>query len=294
MEWIPAKTILSGYSENNHWFGINYNMNIYKGCNHGCIYCDSRSACYGIDHFDRVRAKKNALVLLERELKTKRRTGIVGLGAMSDPYNSFEREYLLTRGALERINRFGYGVAIATKSSLIERDIDLLKEISSHSPVLIKITVTTADDVLSRKIEPNVSLSSERLDTIKTMSQEGIFAGILLMPVLPFLEDSEKNIEEIVKFAYKNGSRFIYPAFGVTLRQNQREWYYDKLDKLFPSLKQKYIKTYGNSYECRSPNSKELLSLFNKNCNRFGLLYKMEDIITAYKNPNQTTQLSLF
>ncbi|WP_304509450.1 SPL family radical SAM protein [Anaerotignum sp.] len=294
MEWIPAKTILSGYVENNLWFGTNYNMNTYKGCNHGCIYCDSRSSCYGIDHFDQVRAKKNALALLERELKAKRKRGVVGLGAMSDPYNPFEKEYCLTRGALERINRFGYGVAIATKSSLIERDIDLLKDISAHSPVLIKLTITTADDVLCRKIEPNVSFSSQRFQTIRMLSQEGIFTGILLMPVLPFLEDTEKNIAKIINLAHKNEAKFIYPAFGVTLRQNQREWFYDKLDRLFPAMKDKYIKAYGNSYECRSPNSESLWRVFKKNCDRYGLLYEMHDIVEAYKTPTQATQLSLF
>ncbi|KXL53228.1 radical SAM superfamily protein [Anaerotignum neopropionicum] len=294
MEWIPAKTLLSGYVESNPWFGVNYNMNIYKGCNHGCIYCDSRSACYGVAHFDQVRAKENVLALLERELKSKRRTGVVGLGSMSDPYNPFEKQYRLTRGALERINHYGYGVAIATKSSLIERDIDLLKEISRHSPVLVKITITTADDALCRKIEPNVSLSSQRLGIIKKLSQEGIFVGILCMPVLPFIGDTAKNMGKMIALAHENGGKFIYPKFGVTLRENQREWYYDRLDQLFPSLKEAYIKTFGNSYECISPNAKALWHLFKEDCNRYGLLYKMDDIIMAYKTPSQGVQLSWF
>lgn len=294
MDWIPAKTILSGYSENNSWFGTNYNMNIYKGCNHGCIYCDSRSDCYGVELFDKVRAKENAFNILERELRGKRRRGVVGTGAMSDPYNPFEKKHELTRGALAHINRFGYGIAIATKSSLIERDIDLLKEISSHSPVLIKITITTADDALCEKIEPHVAVSSQRFATIKKLSHAGIFAGILSMPILPFIEDNENNIRAIVAQAHENGAKFIYPAFGVTLRQNQREWYYDKLDELFPSLKEKYIETYGNSYECKSPHGKELWMLFREECKRYGILYKMEDIIKAYKSYGQPVQLSWF
>lgn len=294
MEWIPAKTILSGYSENNLWFGTNYNMNLYKGCSHGCIYCDSRSDCYGVECFDKVRAKENALSMLERELRGKRKRGVVGTGAMSDPYNPFEREYKLTRGALEQINRFGYGVAVATKSNLVERDIDLLQEISSHSPVLIKLTITTAEDALCRKIEPNVSPSSQRFATIKSLSQAGIFAGILCMPILPFIEDNEKNIKEIVVQAHENGAKFIYPAFGVTLRQNQREWYYDKLDELFPSLKEKYVKTYGNSYECKSLQGKELWRIFGEECKRYGILYKMDEIIRAYKSYGQPVQLSWF
>ncbi len=256
MDWIPAKTILSGYSENNLWFGTNYNMNLYKGCSHGCIYCDSRSDCYGVEIFDKVRAKENALSILERELRCKRKRGVVGTGAMSDPYNPFEKEYQLTRGALVQINRYGYGVAIATKS--------------------------------------NVALSSQRFATIKTLSQAGIFAGILCMPILPFIEDNENNIRAIVEQAHENGAKFIYPAFGVTLRQNQREWYYDKLDELFPSLKEKYMITYGNSYECKSPKGKELWRIFVKTCQRHGILYKMDEIIKGYKSYGQPVQLSWF
>lgn len=294
MEIIPAKTILSGFSDSNSWFGINYNMNIYKGCSHGCIYCDSRSECYRVDNFDRVRAKENALTLIERELKSKRKTGVVGTGAMSDPYNPLEKEYKLTRGALELINKYRFGVSIATKSDLIVRDMDILKAISKHSPVLIKITITTSNDQLCKMIEPNVANASDRLTAIRTLSGEGIFNGILLMPVLPFIEDNEENISNIIKSAVENGAKFIYPAFGVTLRQNQRAWYYKKLDENFPTLKQKYISNYGNAYECRSLKSKELWKFFQYECNKYGILYKMNDIISNYKNGYNHEQLSLF
>lgn len=152
MEFIPAKTIISGYHANSTWFGNNFNMNIYKGCSHGCIYCDSRSECYQVENFDEVRAKENALALIEHELKSKRKRGIIGTGAMSDPYNPLEKEFMLTRGALELINRYGFGVSIATKSDLIIRDIDILKAISAHSPVVVKMTITTADDILCKKL----------------------------------------------------------------------------------------------------------------------------------------------
>lgn len=294
MEFIPAKTIISGYSENNSWFGNNYNMNIYKGCNHGCIYCDSRSECYRVDNFDEVRAKENALAIIARELKSKRKKGVVGTGAMSDPYNPFEKEYKLTRGALELINRFGFGVSIATKSNLVIRDIDILKEISRHSPVLIKITVTAADDSLCKKIEPRVALSSQRFEAIRELSKEGIFVGILMMPILPFIEDTEDNISSIIELAKKSGAKFIYPALGVTLRQNQRDWYYNKLDELFPLVKEKYIKNYGNSYECRSVKAKELWGLFKYKCDDMGIIYKMNDIIRGYKTSDKNIQLSLF
>ena len=294
MEFVSAKTIISGYADHNPWFGNNYNMNIYKGCCHGCIYCDSRSECYRIDNFDVVRAKKDALALINKELKSKKRTGVIGTGAMSDPYNPFEKKYSLTRGALELINSHGFGVSIATKSSLITRDIDILKKIKSHSPVLVKITVTTCDDELCKKIEPNVGVASKRFSAIKELSDNGIFAGILLMPVLPFLEDNEDNISGIVNLAHESGAKFIYPAFGVTLRQNQRDWYYKKLDENFPGIKQKYIQQFRNDYECRSPKAKELWKVFQKECDKFGILYKMKDIIDAYKQGYETDQLSLF
>lgn len=294
MEYIQAKTVISGYENGNDWFGKNYNMNIYKGCCHGCIYCDSRSECYRIENFDRVRAKEDALTLIARELAAKRRTGVVGTGAMSDPYNPFEKKYCLTRGALELINTHRFGIAIATKSDLITRDVDLLQSIKSHSPVLVKITITTADDKLCKKIEPHVAQSSRRLAAIRQLTEKGIFAGILLMPVLPFLEDHEDNISELIRLAYEQGAKFIYPAFGVTLRQNQREWYYKKLDEHFPGLKQKYINQFGSAYECRSPKAKELWQLFRKECDRLGILYKMEDIINSYKQGYGTNQLSLF
>lgn len=294
MDFIDSKTIVSGYSESSSWFGDNYNMNIYKGCCHGCIYCDSRSECYRIENFDIVRAKKDALALINKELRSKKRSGVIGTGAMSDPYNPFEREYKLTRGALELINTHGFGVSIITKSNLIVRDIDILKKIKEHSPVLAKITITTYDDTLCKRIEPSVAVSSERFSAIKELSSNGIFAGVLLMPVLPFLEDNEENIGSIVRMAYENGAKFIYPAFGVTLRQNQRDWFFKKLDENFPGVKQKYINQFGNSYECHSPKVKELWHLFKRECERYGILYKMQDIIEGYKKGYGANQLSLF
>lgn len=294
MDFIPAKTIISGYSGDNKWFGNNYNMNIYKGCSHGCIYCDSRSECYHVENFDKVRAKENALTLIHRDLKSKRKTGVIGTGAMSDPYNPIEKEYELTRGALKLINSFGFGISIATKSNLVTRDIDILKKIRQHSPTLIKLTITTCDDVLCKKIEPNVAVSSQRFSALKQLAENNIFAGILLMPVLPFIEDNAENISGIIRLASENGAKFIYPAFGVTLRQNQRDWYYRKLDEIFPNLKEKYVRQYGNSYECHSPSSNELWQLMKSECERLGMLYKMDDIIRAYKKGYCNDQLRLF
>ncbi|WP_294373686.1 radical SAM protein [uncultured Clostridium sp.] len=297
MEYIDSKTIISSYVEGNSWFGINYNMNIYKGCCHGCIYCDSRSECYNINDFDTVRAKKNSTDIIRRELKKKRKKGVIGTGAMSDPYNPFEYKYEHTREALKLIDEFGFGIGIATKSPLITRDIDILKRIQQHSPVLIKITVTTYDDELCRLVEPNVSPSSERFEAIRKLSDAGIYTGILLMPVLPFINDTEDNICKIVKKAYECGAKFIFAyGMGMTLRGNQREYYYEKLLNLFPERKlvKEYIDAYGNDYECPSPEYKRLWSIFKSECSEYGLVYKMRDIIEDYKKGYYDEQIKWF
>lgn len=294
MDFIDAKTIISGYSEKNSWFGTNYNMNIYKGCSHGCIYCDSRSECYRIENFDTVRAKKNAIEIIERELSSKRRKGVVGTGAMSDPYNPFEKKYKLTRESLKLIDRYEFGIAIATKSSLITRDIDILKSIGRHSPVLAKITITTSDDNLSRIIEPSAPLSSERFKALEKLSSNNVFSGILLMPILPFIEDNINNIGNIIVKANEAGVKFIYPAFGMTLRQNQRTYYYNKLDQNFPGLKDRYISTYKNNYQCSSLYAKNLWNFFKKECDKRNIIYKMKDIIKIYKEDYKNPQISFF
>lgn len=294
MEYIPAKTIVSGYVENNTWFGTNYNMNIYKGCCHGCIYCDSRSDCYRIENFDTVRAKEHALDIIAADLQRKKKTGVIGSGAMSDPYNPFESELQLTRGALDLIHRYGFGSALITKSPLVTRDIDIFKKIQTHSPVLVKITITTANDELCKKLEQGAEPSSERFKAIKTLSDNGIYCGVVLMPLLPFINDTKENILRLVHTAKENGARFIFPSFGVTLRTNQRQYFYQKLDELFPCIKEKYMRVYGESYSCTSAQSKSLSSLFMRTCDSVGLSYKMKDIISAYKKNYGDAQLSLF
>ncbi len=297
IEYIEAKKLISQYMPNNSWFDINYNMNIYKGCCHGCIYCDSRSECYQINDFDRVRAKEKAIESIGKELKGKRRKGVIGTGAMSDPYNPFEKQHELTRRALKEINRYNFGVSIATKSPLITRDVDILKQISRHSPVLIKITITTFDDALCKKIEPNVAPSSERFKAIKQLSDNGIYTGILLMPILPFINDSQENIKNIVREAHNSGAKFIFAyGMGLTLRGNQRAYYYEQLSGLFPreNLVRKYIHTYGDRYECESSNAKKLWKTFTEECDKYGIIYKMKDIIKGYRNNYEEEQLSLF
>ncbi len=295
MEYIPAKTIVTK-TKSDAWFGIDYNMNIYKGCCHGCIYCDSRSECYRIDDFDKVRAKENALEIIRDDLRRKVRKGVVGTGAMSDPYNPFEKELLLTRHALELVDAFGFGASAATKSTLMLRDMDILESIKEHSPVLLKVTVTTTDRELAGKIEPGAPPPSERLDMVASFSDRGIFAGILLMPVLPFLEDSLDNVLAVVREAHKAGARFIYAAMGMTMRGSQREWYYDRLKELFPERKlpERYMKAYGNRYECPSSRARALWERFAQECAKYGILDEMKDIIHAYKRGYEVTQLSLF
>ena len=286
MEYIKAKKIVSQYASDNRWFDINYNMNIYKGCCHGCIYCDSRSECYSIDNFDEVRAKEGAIEIIENDLRSKKRKGVIGTGAMSDPYNPYEKKYEYTRSALKLINKYNFGIAIATKSPLVTRDIDILKKISKHSPVLIKVTITTFDDALCKKIEPNVAPSSERFKAIKMLSEAGIYTGILLMPILPFVNDNEDNIRNIVRGAYEAGAKFIYAyGMGMSLRTNQRIYYYEKLNEKFNdrSLVKRYIESYGNNYECSSLNSDKLWKVFVSECDKYNIIYRMEDIIKDYR-----------
>lgn len=294
MKYIPAKTIVMHNKYPDYWFGTNYTMNIYRGCCHGCIYCDSRSDCYQIPDFDTVAAKENALWIIDKELKNKRSTGIIGTGAMSDPYNPFEEQYQLTKGALEIVNRYGFGICIITKSDLVTRDINLLKEISLHSPVCVGITITTARDDVSKGIEPGVPLSSRRFDAIAKLRENGIYAGILMTPILPYITDDEEGILAVVKNAARSGAKFIYPSLGVTLRAGQREYFYRALERLYPGIKEKYAMTYGDTYQCMSPNRKRLWELFCKACESYGIDYRMPAIIAGAKSCIVQRQVTLF
>lgn len=273
---IPARSIVIK-NKSTAWFGTRYTMNIYRGCSHGCIYCDSRSECYGVQDFDTVRVKSDALAVIRNDLRSKTQSGVVTTGSMSDPYNPFEKELQLTRHALELLDAYGFGAAVATKGTLITRDADILREIASHSPVLCKITVTTCDDVLAAKLEPRAPSSSARLAAVEKLAGQGIFTGILLMPVLPFLEDTPDGVRRLVRAAYNAGARFVYPAFGVTLRQNQRAYFLDRLDELFPGggLRARYVRQFGTQYECRSPRARELWQAFTGECRATGLLLSL-------------------
>lgn len=298
---IPAKSILSGgtsiqsgYNKFS-WFGMDYNMNLYKGCNHGCIYCDSRSNCYQVEHFDIVRGKEDELRILEQELKKKRKKGTVGIGAMSDTYNPYEKEQCITRDALLLLEKYGFGVGIDTKSDLILRDIDIIERINKKYPSIIKVTITCADDELARILEPNASSSSERFNILQEFHEHGVYAGILLMPLLPYINGTEDNIRRIVELAHLHHAKFIYPCLGMTMRDNQRDYFYYELNTYFPGKLQLYEQRYHNVYSCDIPDVKRLYMIFKKECQKYGIVYKMNDIIKGYKSviPNEQIALNI-
>lgn len=288
MEFINSNKIVQSVSGDNGWFGASYNMNIYRGCNHGCIYCDPRSSCYQIHEFDKVKAKKDAPIKIEKELSAKRKKGIISLGGMNDPYNPFEKEIQYTRQALTSINKYSFGAFIITKSDLVVRDIDLFKEIKKHSVCNVAITITTSNDKLQSRIERNVTSTSDRFKALKKLTDNGIFCGILMMPILPFINDTKENIFGIVQKAVAAKVNYIYPSFGVTLRDNQREYFYGKIGE---KLTKQYINEYEEKYMCVSPKAEELKNYFTQLCEDNGILYKMKDIIRESKQSISDMQL---
>jgi DNA repair photolyase len=210
------------------------------------------------------------LDLLEGVLPRKRVRGTIGFGSMNDPYMPVEKEYRLTRKSLEIISANEFPVHILTKSDLVLRDIDLLVEISNVYAA-VSFTITTADDELAQKLEPGAPLPSQRFQAMRKLAKAGILTGITMMPILPFLEDSEENLLKIISFSKENGATYIIPSFGVSLRPGSREYYYQKLDRHFPGIKEKYIKQYGNQYQCNIPNWQKMNILFQEEINRINI-----------------------
>ena len=290
MHFVDAKGILTANK------GMN-GMNIYRGCTHGCIYCDSRSTCYHFTHeFEDIEVKKNAPELLEKALRSKRKKCMIGTGAMSDPYMHCEEKLELTRRCLEIISSYEFGLAIQTKSDRILRDIDLLDEINQKAKCVVEMTLTTYDDKLCSILEPNVCNTKRRIEVLKMMKDRGIPTVVWLSPILPFINDTEENItailQECVRISVKG---IICFGMGLTLREGDREYYYAALDKHFPGLKDRYIKVYGNQYELPSPNTKSLMKIFTDTCKEHGIMYQANECF-RYMNelPERYEQMSLF
>jgi DNA repair photolyase len=286
---IQAKTMLAHIREPDGIFGMRYNMNLYRGCQHQCIYCDSRSECYGIENFHDIQVKVNAIELLKNELPRKRVKGTIGTGSMNDPYMPVEKHYNLTGRSLALFARYAFGVHINTKSDLILRDTDLLLDLTrTHASVCFSIS--TADDELGRKLEPAAPLVSARYAAMKQLAQRGILVGVSMMPILPFLEDTPENITAIVEKAVECGARFIVPWFGMSMRDRQRAYYYVQLDRLFPGLRQKYERAFGSQYGCPARNAKQLADVFEELRAR----YHLGDRVPYYRPSGSQNQLSLF
>jgi len=291
VEEVLAIKLIQSVNGGQSWFGVTHNTNIYRGCHHGCIYCDSRSSCYQIDRFDTVRVKKEAASKIDQELKSKRIKGVLGFGGMNDPYNLYEKTEEITRQALQSVNKYGFGAHIITKSALVTRDIDLFQSIQSHSMMNIGITITTSNDRLQSRIERHVSSSTERFAAIKQLHDAGLFTGILMMPILPFINDTWENILGIIEQAHQAGANYIYPSFGVTLRDNQRQYFFKQIG---PDLTKQYVDAFGEAYMCTSPQADVLRKQFEQKCEEYQILYKMKDIVEAAHRHVSTKQLQLF
>jgi len=285
---IQAKVLLSHVPQPDNWFGLKYNMNLYRGCQHQCIYCDSRSTCYQIENFSDILIKVNAIKLLEEELSCKRVKGTIGTGSMNDPYMPLEAKLNLTGRALNVIARNRFPVHVITKSDLVLRDLETLKQINQVYAA-VSFTITTADDALAKKLEPGAPPASARFRAMEVLSKEGIRTGVTMMPILPFIEDTEENITAIILQAKAAGASYVIPAFGMTLRSGSREYYYAQLERLFPGMRQQYEQAFGNRYFCAAREAERLGKLCSTLCNQYGLATS----IIGYRE-EAARQLSLF
>lgn len=289
MHEIHAKSILSPRN----------GINVYRGCTHGCVYCDSRSACYRMDHaFEDVAVKVNAPELLEDALRRKRRRCMIGTGAMCDPYLPLERETRLTRRCLEVIQRQGFGVSVLTKSDLVLRDLDLLKRINQSAKAVVCTTLTTFDEDLCRILEPHVCTTRRRFEMLRACHEAGLRTGVWLCPILPFLNDTEENLRGLLEYCFAAGVEAIVNfGMGVTLREGDREYFYAQLDRHFPGMKERYIRTFGNRYECPSPNAPRLERILREECRKRGVLWEPEAAmgwLMEFEDPRAGQQLDLF
>lgn len=289
MHRVSAKGILSS----------NNGMNIYRGCTHGCIYCDARSKCYKMNHdFEDIEIKENAPELLETKLRSKRKKCMISTGAMTDPYLHIEEHEMLTRKCLTLIDKYGFGLAIQTKSAKILRDLDLLKSINSKAKCVVEMTLTTYDERLCKILEPNVSTTKERAEVLRILNKEGIPTVVWLCPILPFINDNIENLKGIFNYCLDaNVKGIICFGMGLTLRDGNREYFYENLDKYFPGLKGKYIKHFGNSYICNSPRNKELMEWLSIKCKEKNIMFDINEIfsfMSRFEAKEDFSQQSLF
>ena len=287
MHFIEAKSILSAQN----------GMNLYRGCTHGCIYCDSRSACYNFTHaFEDIEVKQNAPELLEKALRSKRKRCMIGTGAMCDPYMHCEEKLQITRKCLEIIEHHGFGAAIQTKSTRILRDLDLLKSIHQKAKCVVQMTLTTYDENLCRILEPNVSTTKERFEALRIFHENGIPTVVWLSPILPYINDTRENIQGILELCIRAKVKgIICFGMGLTLREGDREYFYAALDRHFPGLKEKYHRRYGYAYELPSDNSRELMKLFRETCTSNGILHDVNACFQyLHEFPEPYEQLTLF
>ena len=290
MHFVDAKGLLTGS-------GGHFGMNIYRGCSHGCIYCDSRSKCYQFTHpFEDIEVKQNAPELLESALRSKRKRCMIGTGSMSDPYMHCEEKLGLMRRCLEIISKYEFGVSPLTKSDMILRDIDFLDEINRKAKTVVQMTLTTYDDDLCKILEPNVCNTKRRIEVLEKLSERGIPTVVWLTPICPYINDTPENITAILEECARVGVKgVICFDIGLTLREGDREYYYSALDKHFPGVKDKYIARYGNAYEVPSPNSRELMELFRQTCKKHGMLFRPDDCFKYIEEfPDKYEQMSFF
>lgn len=286
---IRAKSLLNPVKQPDTWFGLKYNMNLYRGCQHRCIYCDSRSQCYGIDRFDQdVLVKANAPELLREELARKRVKGTIGTGSMNDPYMPIEKKVNLTGRALAIIAEFRFPVHVITKSDLVARDVDVLQQIS-QTYTAVSFTITTAHDELAAQVEPGAPRPSARLRAMAQLAARGIYTGVTLMPVLPYLQDDPDSIRLLLQQAADNGAQYVIASFGVTLRDRQRAYFYAQLDRRFPGLRRQYEASFGQQYFAPARAYERLTAVFQETCAQLNLPRR----IRPYAPP-QASQLSLF
>lgn len=288
MHYVLAKSILSAKN----------GMNLYRGCEHGCIYCDARSDCYHMEHnFEDIEVKENALKLLEDTLRRKRKPCMVGTGSMSDPYMPLENRLCYTRKALKLIERYGFGMTLITKSDLVLRDLDLLKTIQNKTKCVVQMTLTTYDEVLCRKLEPGVCTTKRRFEVLKTLRDESIPTVVWLCPILPFLNDTMENISGILDYCVEAKVKgIICFGMGMTLRNGNREYFYQQLERQFPGLKNEYIRRYGNSYILNSPRSPELMKMFHSRCEQANMMHNNDQIFRYLSQFEEKgmEQMSLF